>query len=44
MWWKSLDDWNIVRLPYGQYVKVYLERWSHAAKKDTENNRGLFSF
>ena len=43
VWWDSLNHDNIETLSDDEFELVFLDKWSHAKKKDVESHKGLFS-
>ena len=43
VWWNSLNYDKMMTLSDEEFEQVFLDKWSHAKKKDIDNNKGLFS-
>ena len=43
VWWESLDYDQLQTLLDEEFEQVFLDKWSHAKKKDIESHKGLFS-
>ena len=43
VWWNSLNHDKMKTLSDEEFEQVFLDKWSHAKKKDIESHKGLFS-
>ena len=43
VWWNSFNHDKMKTLSNEEFEQVFLDKWSHAKKKDIENHKDLFS-